>query len=88
MTPSVVKVCWRRPDGTWRRVHVSVAPVLLALSPLLLLAALGAIIVHRAVRADVDTAETVRGLRGLLRALPGAEFEFEQGRTAVLVSVI
>jgi hypothetical protein len=83
-----VTVHWRRPDGTWRRVHVSVAPVLLALSPLLLLAVLGAVIVRRAIRADVDVTEAVRGLRGLLRALPGAEFEFEQGRTAVLVSVI
>ncbi|GIE33788.1 hypothetical protein Ait01nite_068330 [Actinoplanes italicus] len=88
MTPSVVTVRWRRPDGTWRRVNVSVAPVLLALSPLLLLAVLGALVVHRAVRADIDVSEAARGLRGLVRALPGAEFAFEQGSTAVLVSVI
>jgi hypothetical protein len=88
MTPSVVAVCWRRPDGTWRRVHVSVAPVLLALSPLLLLAALAAIVVHRVARAEVDMPAAVRGLRELLRALPGAEFEFQQGHTAVLVNVI
>jgi hypothetical protein len=88
MTPSVVTVRRRRPDGTWRRVHVSVAPVLLALSPLLLLAALAAVIARRVTRAEVDVPSALRGLRGLLRALPGAEFEFEQGRTAVHVSVI
>jgi hypothetical protein len=85
MIPHVVTVRRRRLDGRWLRLYVPVLPVLLVLSPLLLLAVLVGLVACLATR--VSPAGALRGTGQLLWALPGTRIEVEQGRTAVLVSV-
>ncbi|MEV7682672.1 hypothetical protein AB0O64_29600 [Streptomyces sp. NPDC088341] len=85
MIPQLVTVRHRRADGRRRRLYVPVLPVVLVLSPLLLLAVLGGVVACLATR--VSPMGALRGAGQVLWALPGARFEFEQGRTAVLVSV-
>ncbi|WP_433190709.1 hypothetical protein [Actinoallomurus sp. CA-150999] len=82
MIPQLVTVRHRRRNGRRLRLYVPVVPALLVLSPLLLLAVLVACIVFR-----VSPVGALRGAGRLLWALPGTRIEFEQGRTAVLVSV-
>jgi hypothetical protein len=85
MIPHLVTVRHRRPDGRWLRLYVPVLPVLLVLSPLLLLAVLVGLVACLATR--VSPVGALRGTGQLLWALPGTRIEIEQGRTAVLVSV-
>ncbi|MFE7168575.1 hypothetical protein [Streptomyces sp. NPDC057616] len=83
--PQLVTVRRRRPDGRRRRLYVPVVPVLLVLSPLLLLAALAGLVACRVF--GVSPAGALRGTGQLLWALPGTRFELEYDRKAVLVSV-
>jgi hypothetical protein len=83
--PQLVTVRRRRADGRWRRLYVPVLPVALVLSPLLLLAVLGGVVA--CVIFKISPLGALRGVGGLLWALPGARFEIEYERTAVLVSV-
>jgi hypothetical protein len=85
MIPQLVTYRHRRPDGRWRRLYVPVLPVLLLLSPLLLLAVLAGLAACLVLRVSLVGA--LRGTGQLLCALPGTRFEIEDGRTAVLVSV-
>jgi hypothetical protein len=85
MIPHLVTVCHRRRNGRWLRLYVPVVPVVLVLSPLLLLAVLAGLVACLATR--VSPAGALRGTGQLLWALPGTRIEIEQGRTAVLVSV-
>ena len=85
MIPQLVTVRHRRPDGRWLRLYIPVLPVLLVLSPLLLLAVLAGLVACLVFR--VSPVGALRGAGQLLWALPGTRFEIEQGRTAVLVSV-
>jgi hypothetical protein len=85
MIPNLVTVRHRRPDGRWLRLYIPVLPVLLVLSPLLLLAVLVGLVACLATR--VSPMGALRGMGQLLWALPGTQIEIEQGRTAVLVSV-
>jgi hypothetical protein len=85
MIPQLVTVRYRRPDGRWRRLYVPVLPVLLLLSPLLLLAVLAGLVACLATR--VSPVGALRGIGQLLWALPGTRIEIEEDRTAVLVSV-
>jgi hypothetical protein len=85
MVPQLVTVRYRRSDGRRRRLYLPVVPVVLVLSPLILLALLGGLIACRVFR--VSPVAALRGTGGLLWALPGTAFEIEQGRTAFLVSV-
>lgn len=85
MIPQLVTMRYRRPDGRWRRVWVPVLPVALVLSPLLLLAVVGGLIVGRCY--GISPSGALRGAGRLLWALPGARFEIEDGRTALLVRV-
>ncbi|MFB7585904.1 hypothetical protein [Streptomyces sp. NPDC056169] len=85
MVPQLVTVGYRRSDGRRRRLYVPVLPVLLLLSPLLLLAVLAGLVACLAAR--ISPVGALRGTARLLWALPGTRFELEQGRTAVLVSV-
>jgi hypothetical protein len=85
MIPQLVTVRHRRPDGRWRRLYVPVLPVLLVLSPLLLLVVLAGLVACAAYR--ITPVGALRGTGQLLCALPGTRFEIEDGRTAVLVSV-
>jgi hypothetical protein len=85
MIPHLVTVRHRRRDGRWLRLYVPVLPVLLVLSPLLLLAVLVGLVACLATR--VSPVGALRGTGQLLWALPGTRIEIEQGRTAVLISV-
>ena len=85
MIPQLVTVHHRRPDGRWLRLYIPVLPVLLVLSPLLLLAVLGGLVAGRVTR--VSPVGALRGTGQLLRAVRGVRIEIEQGPTAVLVSV-
>jgi hypothetical protein len=85
MIPHLVTVRRRRADGRWQRLYVPVLPVLLVLSPLLLIAVPAGLVACLATR--VSPVSALRGTGQLLWALPGTRIEVEQGRTAVLVSV-
>jgi len=85
MIPQLVTVRRHGPGGRWLRLYVPVLPVLLVLSPLLLLAVLAGLVACLA--TGVSPVGALRGTRQLLRALPGTRIEIEEGRTAVLVSV-
>jgi hypothetical protein len=85
MIPQLVTYRQRRRDGRWLRLYVPVLPVLLVLSPLLLLAVLVGLVACLVFR--VSPVGALRGTGQLLWALPGTRFELEQGRTAVLVSI-
>ena len=85
MIPNLVTVGRRRPDGRRQRLHIPVLPVLMVLSPLLLLAVLVGLVACLATR--VNPGGALRGLGQLLWALPGTQIEIEQGRRAVQISV-
>ena len=85
MIPQLVTVRHRRPNGRWLRLYVPVLPVLLVLSPLLLLAVLAGLVACLATR--VSPIGALRGTGQLLCALPGTRIEIDDGRTAVLVSI-
>jgi hypothetical protein len=85
MMPNLVTVRHRRPGGRGLRLHVPVLPVLLVLSPLLLLAALAGLVACLVFR--VNPVGAVRAGALLVSAMRGTRIEVEHGRTAVLVSV-
>ena len=85
MIPQLVTVRHRRPDSRWLRLYVPVLPVLLGLSPLLLLAVLAGLAACLAFR--ISPVGALRGAGQLLWALPGTRFEIEEGRTALPASV-
>ncbi|MFI6515417.1 hypothetical protein ACIBF1_07630 [Spirillospora sp. NPDC050679] len=85
MIPQLVTVRHRRSDGRWRRWYLPVVPVVLLLSPLLLLAVLAGLAACPVFR--VSPVGALRGAGRLLWALPGTRVEFAQGRSAVLVSI-
>ena len=85
MIPHLVTVRHRRSGGRWLRLYVPVLPVLLVLSPLLLLAVLVGLIACLVTK--VSPTGALRGTGQLLCALPGTRIEIADGRTAVLVSV-
>ncbi|HXS62564.1 MAG TPA: hypothetical protein VN767_06785 [Streptosporangiaceae bacterium] len=85
MIPQLVTVRYRRSDGRSLRLPVPVLPVLLLLSPLLLLAALTGLVA--CLVFEVSAAGALRGAGQLLLALPGTRIEIDDGRTAVLVTV-
>jgi len=85
MIPLLVTVGYRRQGGRRLRLYIPLVPVVLVLSPLLLLAVLGGLVACVIFR--ISPVGALRGAGQLLWALPGTRFEIEQGRTAVLVSV-
>lgn len=85
MIPQLVTYRQRRRDGRWLRLYVPVVPVVLLLSPLLVLAALGGLVACR--RFRVNPVGALRGLGRLLCALPGSRFELDDGQIAVQVSI-
>ncbi|MEU4560757.1 hypothetical protein AB0F72_20455 [Actinoplanes sp. NPDC023936] len=85
MIPQLVTVRVERPGRAPIRAWVPVLPVALALSPLLIVAALAALIACVVFRVDVVRA-FVAGWR-LVCALPGTRVDVHEGRSAVLVSI-
>lgn len=85
MIPQLVMVRHRRADGRWLRLYFPVVPVLLVLSPLLLLAVLAGLVACLVFR--VSPVGALRGTGHLLWALPGTRIEIDDGQTALLISV-
>ncbi|MEV0777113.1 hypothetical protein ACIBLA_19640 [Streptomyces sp. NPDC050433] len=85
MIPYLVTVRYRRADGRRLRLYVPVLPVLVLLSPLLLLALTAGLVACRV--TGVSAVGALRGAGQVLWALPGTRFEMEQGRTALRISV-
>ena len=85
MMPQLLTVRVKRPEGRLIRIWVPVLPVVLVLSPLLILAALAAAVACLVYRVRVGQAFGA-GWR-LFCALPGTRFGVLEGRTAVLVSI-
>jgi hypothetical protein len=83
--PQVVTYCQRRRDGSWLRLYIPVIPVVLLLSPLLLLAVLAGLVA--CIVFHICVVDALRGTGQLLRALPGTQFHIDDGRTAVHVNV-
>ncbi|MCK1817709.1 hypothetical protein MTQ13_26115 [Streptomyces sp. XM4011] len=83
--PQLVTVRRRRSDGRPRRLFVPVLPVLVLLSPLLLLVVLGGLIACLVAR--VRPLGALAGVARLVWALPGTRFELVQGRTDVRIEV-
>lgn len=85
MIPQLVTYRQRRRGGRWLRLHVPVLPVMLLLSPLLLVVVLAGSVACLVFR--LSPLNALRAVGGLLWALPGTRLEIETGRTAVQVSV-
>jgi hypothetical protein len=85
MIPQLVTYRHRRPDGRWLRLYVPVLPVLLLLSPLLLLVVLAGLVACLVFR--ISPVGALRGAGQLLCALPGSRFELADGQMAVRVTV-
>jgi hypothetical protein len=83
--PQLVTVRYRRQNGRWLRLYVPVVPVVLVLSPLLVLAVLAGLVTCRFF--GVSPAGALRGTAQLLWALPGTRVELDDGQTAFVVSV-
>jgi hypothetical protein len=83
--PLLVTVGYRRPGGRWRRLYIPVLPVLLVLSPLLVLAVLAGLIT--CVPFHISPAGALRGAGQLLWALPGTRIEMDDGQTGLLIGI-
>ena len=85
MIPQLVTVRYRSTGGRGLRLYVPVLPVVLVLSPLLLLAVLAGLVACRV--AGVSPVGALRGTGQLLWALPGTRIDLDDGQTALLISV-
>ncbi|MEV4494458.1 hypothetical protein AB0J84_01945 [Micromonospora arborensis] len=83
--PQLVTVKVNRPDHRPIRVWVPVLPVVLVLFPVVVLVVLAAIVACVVFRIGV--ARALGSAWRVISALPGAHFDIEQGRTAVLVAI-
>ena len=83
--PQLVTARVSRPDGRPLRFWVPVLPVLLVFSPVVVLAALAAVVTCLVYRISAARAFGT-GWR-LVCALPGTRFDLEQGRTALRITV-
>ena len=85
MIPQLVTLGYRGPSGRLRRLFVPVVPTVLILSPLLLLALLGGLVVGRVY--GVSPLAALRGTGRFLGALPGTVVEIEDNQTTMLIRV-
>ncbi|MEU7853907.1 hypothetical protein [Nonomuraea sp. NPDC049141] len=85
MMPQLVTVRVNRPDRRRIRIWVPVVPVVLVLSPVVVLAVVGAAVACHIYRIDLVRALCI-GWR-VVCALPGTRFDAEFSRTAVLVAI-
>jgi len=83
--PQLVTVKVNRPDRRPIRVWVPVLPVVLVLFPVVVLVVLAAIVASVVFRIGVLRA--LGAAWRVISALPGARFDIEQGRSAVLVAI-
>jgi hypothetical protein len=85
MMPQLVTVRVARPDHRPIRIWLPVLPLVLVFAPVVVLAVLGA-----AVACLIYSVSVVRALGAgwrVVSALPGTRVHFEEGRTAVLVTI-
>jgi hypothetical protein len=85
MMPQLISVRIRRPQGRMIRIWIPVVPVLILLSPLLILGALVVGVACLAYRVNPFRALGT-GWR-VLWAMSGTRVDVEQGNTAVLVNI-
>jgi hypothetical protein len=85
MMPQLLTARLERPGHRIIRIWVPVLPVALVLSPLLILAALAAVVACRVFRVGVTQAFG-SGWR-FFCALPGTRFDVRDAGTALLVSI-
>lgn len=85
MIPQLVTYRQRRRDGRWLRLYVPVLPVVLLLSPLLLLAVLAGLVA--CLIFGVSPVGAMRSIGRLVGALPGTRFDIEDGQMAVRISI-
>jgi hypothetical protein len=83
--PQLVTVRVGRPDRRPLRIWVPILPVVLVLSPLVVLAVLGAAVACRVY--GIGVARALDAVWRVVCALPGTRVDIEQGRTAVLVTI-
>ncbi|WP_214410221.1 hypothetical protein [Sphaerisporangium fuscum] len=83
--PQLVTVRVERPDRRRIRIWIPVLPVVLVLSPIMILAVLGAVVACLVFHVDAVRALGV-GWR-VACALPGTRIDMEYSRTAVLVAI-
>jgi hypothetical protein len=83
--PQLLSVRVKRRNGRLIRIWIPVLPVVLVLSPVVVLAVLAAVVAGLMYRIDVARAFGT-GWR-IVTALPGTRFDIEQDRTAVLVTI-
>jgi hypothetical protein len=83
--PQLITVQYRHPGGRWLRLYVPVLPLLVLLSPLVMLAVLGGVVACRLF--GVRPLAALRDIGQLLRALPGTRLELDDGQTALLIRV-
>ena len=85
MMPQLVKVRIRGDSGRSHRFWVPVLPIVLVLSPLLVLAAVVAAIACLVYR--INPFRALGGVWRLFSALRGSRIDVEHGRSAVLVTI-
>ncbi|WP_219466291.1 hypothetical protein [Nonomuraea rhizosphaerae] len=85
MMPQLLTVGVKRPDRRLVRVRVPVVPVVLLLSPVLLLALVAGVVAGHVYH--VDTLRALRTGWRIVCALPGTRFDAQFDRTAVLVAI-
>jgi hypothetical protein len=83
--PQLLTARVKRPGRRAIRIWVPILPVLILLSPVVLVAVLAAVVACLMYRIDVALAFGT-GWR-IVTALPGTRFDIEQDRTAVLVTI-
>jgi hypothetical protein len=83
--PQLLTVRVKRPEGRPIRIWVPVLPVVLLFSPLLILAALAAIVA--CLLYSLRAMQAFGAGWRVFCALPGTRVDVHEGRTAVLVSI-
>jgi hypothetical protein len=85
MMPQLMTVRVRRAEGRQFRIWIPVLPVALVLSPLLVLAAAGAVVA--CLMYEVSVPGAFGTAWRLFCALPGTRVDVREGRTAVFLSI-
>lgn len=85
MIPQWVTAGYRGGDGRLRRWHVPVLPVVLLLSPLLLLALLAGVIACLLFR--ISPVGALRGIGRFLWALPGTRIDIDDSETTMRIHI-
>ncbi|GAB3414265.1 hypothetical protein [Flindersiella endophytica] len=83
--PQLLTVRVMRPGRRPLRIWLPVLPILLLLSPVVVLAVVGVIVACHIYRVDVTRALGIGW--SIVSALPGTRVDFAEGRTSYLVTI-